>query len=134
MACLRGDSDTQAALINCVLGNYLRRSMYVEADKFLTKVTFPETANNNELARYVFYTGRVKTMLFEYSDAQLYLAQAIRKAPQHDATAIGFKQIVGSPSFVSIGYVSIFRLTSTTSSSRCCSAKFPSATFSAARR
>jgi 26S proteasome regulatory subunit N3 len=57
MASLRGDCETQATLINCVLGIYLRNAWYKEADKFFTKVTFPEMANNNEWARYVFYTG-----------------------------------------------------------------------------
>lgn len=115
MATLRGDSETQGTLINAVLGVYLRNSMYVEADKFFSKVrqlligiaqylsrdyyvqvTFPESANNNELARYVFYTGRIKAMLFEYTAAQQYLAQALRKAPQSDAVALGFKQAVSS--------------------------------------
>jgi 26S proteasome regulatory subunit N3 len=109
MACLRGDTECQATLINCVLGTYLRAAMYTEADKFFTKVTFPTTANNNELARFVFYTGRIKVcaflfrsmksrvfqaMLFEYTLSEFYLAQAIRKAPQRDTTAVGFKQTV----------------------------------------
>lgn len=56
------------------------------------KITFPEGASNNDLARFLYYQGRIKAMQLDYTAAAGYFLQAIRKAPQ-DA-AIGFKQNV----------------------------------------
>nr|CAG4640743.1 EOG090X03QW [Eulimnadia texana] len=89
---LRKDFEGQAVLINCLLRNYLVYNLYDQADKFDSKSTFPETASNNEMARYLYYLGRIKAMRLEYSQAHTHLLQAMRKAPQH--TAVGFKQTV----------------------------------------
>ena len=40
----------------------------------------------------VLFTGRIKAVQLEYTEAHKNLLQAIRKAPQH--TAVGFKQTV----------------------------------------
>ena len=59
----------------------------------MTKCEYPESAaSNNELARYFYYMGRIKSVQLDYTAAHGHLLQAIRKAPQH--SAIGFKQTV----------------------------------------
>ncbi|XP_013391357.1 26S proteasome non-ATPase regulatory subunit 3 [Lingula anatina] len=91
-ATLRGDHEGQATLQNLLLRNYLHCNLYDQADKLVSKSTFPESASNNEWARYLYYLGRIKALQLEYSEAHKNLLQAIRKAPQH--AAVGFKQTV----------------------------------------
>lgn len=91
-ATLRNDFEGQAVLINCLLRNYLHYSLYDQADKLVSKCVFPETASNNEWARYLYYLGRIKAARLEYSVAHKHLIQAMRKAPQN--TAVGFRQTV----------------------------------------
>lgn len=45
--------------------------------------------SNNQTARYLYYVGRIKAVQLEYSQAQLSLIQALRKAPE--VGAIGFR-------------------------------------------
>ncbi|OWK14613.1 PSMD3 [Cervus elaphus hippelaphus] len=89
-ATLRHDTDGQATLLNLLLRNYLHYSLYDQAEKLVSKSVFPEQANNNEWARYLYYTGRIKAIQLEYSEARRTMTNALRKAPQH--TAVGFKQ------------------------------------------
>ncbi|XP_056099380.1 26S proteasome non-ATPase regulatory subunit 3 [Rhinichthys klamathensis goyatoka] len=91
-ATLRRDADGQATLLNLLLRNYLQYNLYDQAEKLVSKSVFPELANNNEWARYLYYTGRIKAIQLEYSEARRTLTNALRKAPQH--TAVGFKQTV----------------------------------------
>lgn len=91
-ATLRNDFEGQAVLLNCLLRNYLHYNLYDQADKLVSKSVFPESASNNEWARFLYYLGRIKAIQLEYSEAHKNLLQAIRKAPQH--TAVGFKQTV----------------------------------------
>ncbi|XP_076299504.1 regulatory particle non-ATPase 3 [Lasioglossum baleicum] len=91
-ATLRNDFEGQAVLINCLLRNYLHYNLYDQADKLVLKSTFPESASNNEWARFLYYLGRIKAARLEYSAAHKYLVQALRKAPQ--STAVGFRQTV----------------------------------------
>lgn len=79
-------------LINSLLRNYLHYNLYDQALKLVSKSEFPESASNNEWARYLYYLGRIKAVQLNYSAAHKDLLQALRKAPQH--TAVGFKQIV----------------------------------------
>jgi len=59
----------------------------------VSKSTYPENAaSNNEMARYLYYLGRIRAVQLDYSNAQKHLMQALRKAPQH--AAVGFKQTV----------------------------------------
>lgn len=83
-------------LINCLLRTYLHYSLYEQADKLVSKSVFPETASNNEWARYLFYLGRIQAAQLDYSQAHKHLLQALRKAPQN--SAVGFKQTVGAGS------------------------------------
>uniref|UniRef100_A0A8C4R622 26S proteasome regulatory subunit RPN3 n=1 Tax=Eptatretus burgeri TaxID=7764 RepID=A0A8C4R622_EPTBU len=89
---LRHDTDGQATLLNLLLRSYLHYNLYEQAGKLLSKAVFPEQASNNEWARYLYYTGRIKAIQLEYSEARQTLTNALRKAPQH--TAVGFKQTV----------------------------------------
>lgn len=60
-ATLRHDADGQATLLNLLLRNYLQYNLYDQAEKLVSKSVFPELANNNEWARYLYYTGQHKT-------------------------------------------------------------------------
>lgn len=91
-ATLRNDFEGQAVLINCLLRSYLHYSLYDQADKLVSKSVFPETASNNEWARFLYYVGRIKAIRLEYTEAHTNLVQALRKAPQ--TTAVGFRQAV----------------------------------------
>jgi len=64
----------------------------MQADKLVSKSTYPESASNHEWARFLFYLGRIKAVQLDYSAALKHLVQALRKSPQH--AAIGFKQTV----------------------------------------
>lgn len=57
-ATLRHDADGQATLLNLLLRNYLHYNLYDQAEKLVSKSVFPELANNNEWARYLYYTGK----------------------------------------------------------------------------
>lgn len=57
-ATLRHDADGQATLLNLLLRNYLHYNLYDQAEKLVSKSVFPEQANNNEWARYLYYTGQ----------------------------------------------------------------------------
>ncbi|GAB0097266.1 Probable 26S proteasome non-ATPase regulatory subunit 3 [Sergentomyia squamirostris] len=91
-ATLRNDFEGQAVIINCLLRNYLHYSLYDQADKLVNKSVFPETASNNEWARFLYYLGRIKAAKLEYSQAHKNLVMSLRKAPQ--SAAIGFRQTV----------------------------------------
>lgn len=91
-ATLRNDFEGQAVLINCLLRNYLHYNLYDQADKLVSKSVYPETASNNEWARFLYYLGCIKAARLEYSAAHKHLVQALRKAPQ--STAVGFRQTV----------------------------------------
>jgi len=54
---LRSDHEGQSTLMNLLLRNYLTYNLYDQADKLVSKATFPESASNNEWARYLFYLG-----------------------------------------------------------------------------
>ncbi|ORZ22444.1 proteasome regulatory subunit C-terminal-domain-containing protein [Absidia repens] len=90
---LRHDDETQATLLNLLLRNYFIHNLYDQADKLLSKSTFPENAGNNQAARYTYYLGRIKALQLDYTSAHTFLTQAIRKAPQNNVTA-GFQQTV----------------------------------------
>ena len=91
-ATLRNDYEGQAVLINCLLRAYLHSNLYEQADKLVSKSVFPESASNNEWARYLYYLGRIQAAQLDYSEAHKHLLQALRKAPQ--TSAVGFKQTV----------------------------------------
>lgn len=79
--------------MNLLLRNYLHYNLVEQADKLVLKTTFPEEASNNQFARYMLYLGRIKAIQLDYTSANRYLLQAIRKAPQTSKT-VGFLQAV----------------------------------------
>jgi len=89
---LRHDDEGTAVLTNLLLRNYTRYSLFDQADKLVKKSTFPTTANNNEMARFLYYTGRIKALQLEYSESFKSLVQSLRKAPQ--VSGLGFRQCV----------------------------------------
>lgn len=93
-AAMRCDEFGQAVLLNLLLRNYLSEHLVAQADLLVSKATFPESAPNNETARYMYYLGRIKAIQLDYSEADQHLFAAIRKAP---ANAIGFLEHVGVP-------------------------------------
>ncbi|KAJ3330630.1 26S proteasome non-ATPase regulatory subunit [Blyttiomyces sp. JEL0837] len=92
-AILRHDVELQATLLNLLLRNYLHFNLYDQADKLVSKTSFPESAGNNQAARYLYYLGRIKAIQLDYTASHRHLLQAIRKAPQSAKTA-GFQQAV----------------------------------------
>lgn len=67
---LHGETETESVLLNLLLRNFLHHNLFEQAEKLISKSTFPEQANNNEWARFLYYTGRIKAIQLEYSDAQ----------------------------------------------------------------
>jgi 26S proteasome regulatory subunit N3 len=55
----------------------------------LSNATFPESASNNELCRYLYYSGRIQALRLEYTKAFSNLSQCLRKAPTN--TGLGFR-------------------------------------------
>jgi len=89
---LRHDDEGTACLTNLLLRNYTQYALFDQADKLVKKSTFPTTANNNEMARFLYYTGRIKALQLEYSESYKSLVQSLRKAPQ--VSGLGFRQCV----------------------------------------
>jgi len=98
-ASLRHDDETQASLINRLLRSYIQYSLYDQADKLVSKTTFPVSAGNPQFARYHYYLGRIKAVQLNYTAAHANLQQAIRRAPPAK-TAPGFYQAVHKLSVV----------------------------------
>jgi 26S proteasome regulatory subunit N3 len=73
-----------------LLRNYLHSKNYESAVHLISKTNFPENKSNNELIRYLYYTGKIKAVQLEYTDAYGRLMQAIRKAPE-SVSALGFR-------------------------------------------
>ena len=91
-ACLHHNTVCQATLLNSLLRNYLHYKLYDQAEKLLTKTAFPDGASNGQLARYLYYTGRIKALQLEYTEAHRSLLMAQRKAPS--SKGLGFRLAV----------------------------------------
>ena len=90
-AVLRKDQDTQAAVTTSLLRNYLSTSHITQADLLITHSQFPPAASNNQIARYLFYLGRIRAIQLSYSEAHEHLTGATRKSPS-TPSAGGFFQ------------------------------------------
>ena len=53
------------------------------------RYNFNGSVSNNQLARYLYYLGRIKAVQLEYDVAFAYLEESLRKAPRN--TALGFR-------------------------------------------
>lgn len=71
----------------------MQYNFYDQADKLVSKTTFPSAAGNPQHARYHYYLGRIKAVQLNYTAAHTNLQQAIRRAPPAK-TAPGFYQAV----------------------------------------
>eukprot|EP00842_Homolaphlyctis_polyrhiza_P005573 jgi/Hompol1/6016/HPOL_000886-RA len=98
-ATLRHDDETQATILNTLLRHYLDLNLVDQADKLVSKSTFPETVGNNQAARYAYYLGRIKAIQLDYSTSHRFLLQAIRKGSQ-STKAAGFQQTVNKLSII----------------------------------
>ncbi|OAA64667.1 proteasome regulatory particle subunit [Niveomyces insectorum RCEF 264] len=90
-AVLRKDVDTQAAVIVLLLRNYLSTSHITQADLLVSHTQFPENASNNQVARFLYYLGRIRAIQLSYTEAHEHLTAATRKAPS-SPSAVGFAQ------------------------------------------
>lgn len=81
-ACLHHDEQGQASNLVLLLRNYLHYNLYDQAQKLVSKTSFPETRANAQYARYLFYLGKMKAVQLEYSEGSQYLTQALRKGPK----------------------------------------------------
>lgn len=61
-SCLHMDYIGQATLINIIIRSFISQNLYEQARNFISKTTFPESASNNQFARYEYYVGRIKTV------------------------------------------------------------------------
>ncbi|KAF5024925.1 hypothetical protein F66182_3009 [Fusarium sp. NRRL 66182] len=90
-AVLRKDVDTQASVIVLLLRNYLSTSHINQADLLVSHTQFPENAVNNQVARFLYYLGRIRAIQLRYTEAHEHLTAATRKAPSSNC-ALGFAQ------------------------------------------
>lgn len=90
-AVLRKDIDTQASVIVLLLRNYLLTSHINQADLLVSHTQFPENAVNNQVARFLYYLGRIRSIQLRYTEAHEHLTAATRKAPGSNC-ALGFSQ------------------------------------------
>ena len=90
-AVLRKDVDTQATVMTLLLRNYLSASHISQADLLISHNSFPAAAANNQIARFLFYLGRLRAIQLQYTDAHGHLIGATRKSPA-SSSARGFYQ------------------------------------------
>ena len=90
-AVLRKDIDTQSTVIVLLLRSYLATSHITQADLLISHTKFPENASNNQVARYLYYLGRIRAIQLRYTEAHEHLTAATRKAPSSPSAA-GFSQ------------------------------------------
>ncbi|KAJ6032288.1 26S proteasome regulatory subunit rpn3 [Penicillium herquei] len=88
---LRKDVDTQATVMTLLLRNYLSTSHITQADLLISHNRFPVAASNNQIARYLYYLGRIRAIQLQYTEAHSHLIGATRKSPTSHS-ARGFYQ------------------------------------------
>ena len=88
---LRKDQDTQATVTTLLLRNYLSTSNITQADLLISHSQFPLAASNNQIARYLYYLGRIRAIQLSYTDAHEHLISATRKSPSSHSAG-GFYQ------------------------------------------
>lgn len=91
-ATLRKDQDIQAAVTTLLLRNYLSTSHITQADLLISHTKFPTAAPNNQIARYLYYLGRIRAIQLSYTEAHEHLIGATRKSPT-SYKASGFYQV-----------------------------------------
>ncbi|KAL9613245.1 MAG: hypothetical protein Q9167_002205 [Letrouitia subvulpina] len=88
---LRKDQDIQATVTTLLLRNYLSTSHISQADLLISHTDFPPAASNNQIARYLYYLGRIRAIQLAYTEAHDHLISATRKSPSTPSSG-GFYQ------------------------------------------
>ena len=88
---LRKDQDTRATVTTLLLRNYLSLSHISQADLLISHSEFPSAASNNQIARYLYFLGRIRAIQLSYTEAHEHLIGATRKSPS-TPSAGGFYQ------------------------------------------
>ena len=88
---LRKDQDTRATVTTLLLRNYLATSHISQADLLISHSEFPPAASSNQIARYLYYLGRIRAIQLSYTEAHEHLTGATRKSPT-TPSAGGFYQ------------------------------------------
>lgn len=88
---LRKDQDTRATVTTLLLRNYLSTSHITQADLLISHSELPPAASNNQIARYLYYLGRIRAIQLSYTEAHEHLIGATRKSPA-SPSAGGFYQ------------------------------------------
>lgn len=88
---LRKDQDTHATVSTLLLRNYLSTSHISQADLLISHTQFPSGASSNQIARYLYYLGRIRAIQLSYTEAHEHLTGATRKSPS-TPSAGGFYQ------------------------------------------
>lgn len=88
---LRKDQDTRSTVTTLLLRNYLSTSHISQADLLISHSEFPPAASNNQIARYLYYLGRIRAIQLSYTEAHEHLTGATRKSPA-TPSAGGFYQ------------------------------------------
>ena len=88
---LRKDQDIRATVTTLLLRNYLSTSHIIQADLLISHSELPAAASNNQIARYLYYLGRIRAIQLSYTEAHEHLVGATRKSPS-TPSAGGFYQ------------------------------------------
>ena len=88
---LRKDQDIQATVTTLLLRNYISTSHITQADLLISHSQFPPAASNNQIARYLYYLGRIRAIQLSYTEAHEHLVGATRKSPSSHSAG-GFYQ------------------------------------------
>lgn len=83
------NESSQAVLLNLILRNFIYTNNFMSAKDFINNTLFPESKQNNEFIKYLYYTAKIKATQQEYIDAYARVAQSLRKAPEKGV--LGFK-------------------------------------------
>jgi len=83
------NESSQAVLLNLILRNYIETNNFSSASDFLQNTLFPESKQNNEFIKYLFYSAKIKAIQSEYQEAFTRVTQALKKAPEKGV--LGFK-------------------------------------------
>ncbi|KAH9822995.1 proteasome regulatory subunit C-terminal-domain-containing protein [Melampsora americana] len=90
---LRRDEDSEATLLNLIVRNLLGHELWEQADRLVGKTEFPDFGKTEasvgaggmvptgQVARWLYYLGRIRTIQLNYTEAHTHLQQAIRRAP-----------------------------------------------------
>ncbi|KAG0140952.1 hypothetical protein CROQUDRAFT_664504 [Cronartium quercuum f. sp. fusiforme G11] len=90
---LRRDEDSEATLLNLIIRNLLGHELWEQADRLVGKTEFPDFGKTEasvgaggmvptgQVARWLYYLGRIRTIQLNYTEAHTHLQQAIRRAP-----------------------------------------------------